>query len=113
MSTADTKEILNIYAKIARQLTDEDGVTIGAHGKMGFGSTALRVNGKIFAMVTSGEQFVVKLPRYRVESLESEGIGQKFDPGHGRLMKEWLSLRPGSEHSWLALSKEALDFVSG
>jgi len=35
----------------------------------GFGSGALKVNGKIFAMMTSQRKFVVKLPKKRHDEL--------------------------------------------
>lgn len=100
------------FAAIAAMLVDEQGVTVGSSGKKGFGSSALQVNGKIFAMVSSKGRFVVKLPKQRVEALQASGIGQRFDPGHGRLMKEWLELEPGFERNWLSLAREALRFVS-
>jgi hypothetical protein len=62
-------------------------------------------------MVSSKGSFVVKLPKRRVEELEASGAGQRFDPGHGRLMKEWLALEPDSTAAWLALAREALNFV--
>ena len=101
------------FAAIAKTLVRKDGVTLGAQGKKGFGSAALQVNGKIFAMVSSRGAFVVKLPKDRVEALENTGAGRKFDPGHGRLMKEWLELDPAYSEDWLALAKEALQFVAG
>jgi hypothetical protein len=52
----------------------------------------LKINGKIFAMVTHG-RLVVKLPSPRFAALVSERLGEPFDPGHGRLMKEWISLQ--------------------
>lgn len=113
MSTTDFEKTQAKFATIVKHLTREDGVSVGAPGQKGFGSTALRVNSKIFAMVTRDGRFVVKLPKPQVATLESAGTGQKFDPGHGRVMQEWLSLRPGSERCWLALSKEALEFVRG
>jgi hypothetical protein len=84
---------------------------VGSPGKKGFGSSALQVHGKIFAMVSSRGSFVVKLLKHRVESLEAAGAGQRFDPGHGRLMKEWLALQPTSKESWLSLAREAMRFV--
>jgi hypothetical protein len=33
----------------------------------------------------------VKLPRERVDELVEAGAGHRFDPGHGRLMKEWVA----------------------
>jgi hypothetical protein len=78
----------------------------------GFGSTALKVRGSIFAMLSSKQAFVVKLPRQRVDELVAAGEGERFDPGHGRVMKEWLALHPGSSLEWLPLAAEAKDFVT-
>lgn len=78
----------------------------------GFGSSGLRLGGKIFAMLSSRGEFVVKLPQQRVNALIASGDGQRFDPGHGRLMKEWLTVAPASHVAWLSLAQEALEFVS-
>ncbi|MGH8378549.1 MAG: hypothetical protein ACRER7_06305 [Gammaproteobacteria bacterium] len=59
-----------------------------SYGGKGFGSTALKVNGRIFAMMSSKGKFVVKLPKTRVVELVGDGQGEYFDPGHGRLIKE-------------------------
>lgn len=99
------------FSTIASMLSQQPGVTHGQDGKKGFGSSALKVHGKIFAMVSSAGAFVVKLPKQRVEELVAAGQGQRFDPGHGRLMKEWLALEKGSTQEWLALAQEALQFV--
>ena len=99
------------YAKVVSALSANPSVSVGS-GKKGFGSSALQVNNRIFCMLTSKEQFVVKLPKQRVSELVASGDGRQFDPGHGRLMKEWLSADPSSSQNWLALAKEALKFVS-
>lgn len=70
---------------------------------------ALTVSGKIFAMLTRGE-LVAKVPRGRVDQLVREGTGTRFDPGHGRLMKEWVSI-PGGRANWVELAREAHRFV--
>jgi hypothetical protein len=72
-------------------------------------SYGLKVNGKIFAMFTKG-RFVTKLPKNRVDELVSARNGERFDPGHGRLMKEWVVVTPGNE-DWIELAKEAYAFV--
>jgi hypothetical protein len=77
-------------------------------GKM-MSSYGLKVNGKIFAMF-GRKQFVVKLPKARVDSLVTAGDGKRFDPGHGRLMKEWVVVRDGGPN-WLDLAAEAYEFV--
>lgn len=81
-----------------------------SYGKM-FASKGLKVNGKIFAMHTKGK-FVAKLPQPRVAELVRLGTGAYFDPGHGRLMKEWVAIA-GNEASWVGLAKEARKFVGG
>lgn len=100
------------FSKIIEAFATTPGVTVGAKGKKGFGSSALRVKDKIFAMVSSKGSFVVKLPQERVDELLASGSGKRFDPGHGRLMREWIELDPGSQNSWIALAKEAKSFVA-
>ena len=75
-----------------------------------FGSNGLKVNGKLFALFTQGT-LVVKLPPARVSILVGQGTGEPFDPGHGRLMRGWLTVT-NPRVSWLELVKEALQFVS-
>jgi hypothetical protein len=75
-----------------------------------FGSNALKVNEKIFAMMAQGT-LVVKLPRARVDELVDAGSGTRFDPGHGRLMKEWLAVSAPTK-LWAPLVREAHDFVA-
>ena len=75
-----------------------------------FGSNGLKVDGKLFALFTQGT-LVVKLPKDRVAALVAKGDGKPFDPGHGRLMKEWLTV-VSPKLSWSALAKEAHAFVA-
>jgi len=82
------------------------------YGGKGFGSSGLKVNGKLFAMISSKGKFVAKLPKARVTELVEQGKGEYFDPGHGRLMKEWISL-DAAPSSWVTFAKEALRFVRG
>jgi hypothetical protein len=84
---------------------DDRQVTPPASGK-GFGSGALKVNGKIFAMLSSKGHFVVKLSEERVNAFVAAGKGTRFDPGRGRLMKEWLAV--ADDHKfWVPLAREA------
>lgn len=101
------------FAALAETFSGEPGVDFGQGAKKGFGSSALKINGKIFALVSAADEFVVKLPHARVEALEASGIGRRFDPGHGRLMKEWLALGPKASGQWAGLAQEALRFVGG
>ena len=99
------------FATIVEELLNNPDVTPPSGGK-GFGSSALKIQNKIFAMLVRGN-LVVKLPKPRVEALISSGDGERFDPRHdGRLMKEWVSIEPTSEEEWLNLSREAMEFVA-
>ena len=60
---------------------------IGIAGKKGFGSSSLTIGGKMFVMLVR-DRLVVKLPRQRVDGLIASGAGERFDPGHDRLVKE-------------------------
>jgi TfoX/Sxy family transcriptional regulator of competence genes len=95
------------FARVADAFTTDRRVT---YGKL-FASMGLKVDGKIFAMHSKG-RFVAKLPKERVDELVRSGKGEYFDPGHGRLMKEWISLH-GRVPSWVDLAKEARLFVGG
>lgn len=101
------------YAALAETLVGVPGVvppSDDASAPQRFGSTSLKMNGKIFAMLVRG-RLVVKLPGQRVDVLIVSGEGDRFDPGHGRLMKEWLSIKPTAEDEWLPLAREAMEFV--
>jgi hypothetical protein len=98
------------YSEIVQAFLRRQDVT--RHGR-GFGSSALRVRGKMFATLSSRGTFVVKLPRQRVDALVAAGQGRAFEPGPGRVMKEWLELSAGSGQDWTSLAEEALAFVSG
>lgn len=98
------------YSDIVQAFVRRPGVT--QHGR-GFGSSALRVRGKMFATLSPSGAFVVKLPRQRVDALVAAGHGRPFEPGPGRVMKEWLELSPASGQNWASLAEEALAFVAG
>lgn len=55
-------------------------------------------------------ELVVKLPKARVDELVDAGAGRRFDPGHGRVMKEWIVVAPGKA-DWLALANEAFAYL--
>jgi TfoX/Sxy family transcriptional regulator of competence genes len=99
------------YDRLVEALVGNEGVTQSS--KRGFGSSALWIRGKIFAMLANGS-LVVKLPKSRVDALVAAGAGERFDPRHdGRLMKEWLVVSSTSDEEWLTLAREAMGFVAG
>lgn len=100
-SSADFAPIVDEFAKVR-------GVT---QKKLFSSSDVLAVGGKIFAMLVRG-RLVVKLPKARVDAIIASGRGERFDPGHGRLMKEWASI-DGERESWIDLAREAYHYVKG
>lgn len=103
------------FADLVDVLADEPGVTPPApagRAARTFGSSALKVNNKIFAML-SGGTLVVKLPADRVRTLITADQGMPFDAGKGKPMKEWLAVETFNHRAWEALSREALEFVRG
>lgn len=105
-SVAKTPE--QVWESIVESELRRPAVTAGT----GFGRTeGLRVGGRIFAMFMKGE-LVLKLPKDRVEELTATGVGHRFEPGHGRVMKEWVVIAPTAAGAWAALAEDARAFVS-
>lgn len=97
------------FARVVDDLLGEPGVTPPSGGS-GFGRSALRVDGRIFAMLVRGG-LVVKLPRARVDELVAAGDGGRFDANKGTPMKEWFTADPAASLDWAALAREALRHV--
>lgn len=95
------------FEPIAKTFLKESGVT---EGKM-FGTSVLKIKGKVFAFPMKGN-LVVKLPKERVAEIVASKKGVYFDPGHGRISKEWVAVKPSTEKHWMDLVKEAKDFVA-
>lgn len=96
-----------LFEAVAHAMVDD-----GATRTRMFGAPGLKVGGKFFACLYRG-QLVFKLPRDRVDALAAAGHGERFDPGMGRQMKEWIALRPEVDQDWQLLASEARDFVAG
>ena len=91
------------WSLIVDRCVEEPRVTAGRM----FRSEGLRFGDKYFAMLCRGE-LVVKLDAVRVDELETSGSGSRFDPGHGRKMREWLSVPVDQRPRWRGLVSEAL-----
>lgn len=100
------------FAEVVEALCRKPGVTFGKPGSKLFGHVALKVNDKIFAMVSSSSgHFVVKLPKARIDALETGDTGRRFEASRGRPTKEWFEVHSESGEEWLQLAHEALAFV--
>ncbi len=95
------------FARIAARLMAGGRVT---QARM-FGATGLQQNGKYFAMIYRGA-LVARLPAGRVAALIKAGKGTPFDPGHGRVMKEWISIPAANSRHWGKIAEEARVFVT-
>jgi TfoX/Sxy family transcriptional regulator of competence genes len=98
------------FADLARALGGQAGVELAA-ARRGFGGGTLKVDGRIFAMV-SGGRLVLKLPADRVAGLLSSGQGLPFDANKGRPMREWVALAEADDDTWHELALEAAAFVA-
>jgi hypothetical protein len=95
------------FDEVVDELAGLPGVTPPQPGS-GFGSHALRVHNKIFAMLVR-DRLVVKLPMARVDALVAAGDGVRFDANKATPMTLWLSLAPESPLTWPALAREAMN----
>ena len=60
---------------------------------------------------SSKDNLIIKLPEKRVDELVSSGAGTRYDPGRGKVQKEWLAAKP-THSAWLRLAREAMKFVA-
>jgi hypothetical protein len=107
MTDIESADVSRRFYELSARYLPDPQVTEGT----GFGSSrGLRVGGKIFAIFGEVE-LTVKLPRARVDELVDAGVGTRFDPGHGRLMREWLTVSTRQAAEWERLADDALRFV--
>ena len=107
MADAASRDAEERFERLTTRFTSDPAVSQGT----GFGSSpGLRVRGKIFAML-AGDSLVVKLPKDRVDELVASGVAARFDPGHGRVMKEWAIVPVGEADDWERLAADAFAFV--
>lgn len=101
------------FAAVVEVFAGRPDVTVpDPKGPRRFGGTALKVDGRIFAMLVGG-RLVAKVPRARVAALISAGEGLPFDGGKGTPMKEWVACASDDPEAWLALAEEAYAAASG
>src|SRR5262245_34628179 len=102
-------EVPAVLEPVVAAVSSKPGVSV----ERGWGSSsvALKVRGKIFAMLIQ-ETLVLKLPKERVDELVASSAGERFDPRRdGRVMKEWVVL-DWKDRRRVALAAEAYGFVS-
>ena len=94
------------YAELRMHFSeDKDVVVNSARGAQG-----IKYNGKMFIMFYKGD-LVVKLAPDRITQLIKENIGEAFDPGTGKPMKDRVLLRASKKDQWIKLSEESKEYV--
>lgn len=71
---------------------------------------ALKTSKKMFAMYNKGN-FIVKLSKERVKELIISGEGLPYDPGNGKIMKEWVIIHEKYINRWIEYASEAKKFA--
>ena len=71
---------------------------------------SLKIRRKMFAMLSKGN-YVLKLPKDRVIELINSGNGLPYDPGNGKIMKEWVIIPEEFSDKWIAYASEAMEFA--
>jgi hypothetical protein len=72
---------------------------------------SLKTKKKMFALFNKDNNFVLKLPKDRVEELINSGEGKPYDPGNGKIMKEWVIIPIENSKKWIDLTSEAKIFA--
>lgn len=109
-STSDSQSAV-AYAALIRRFVGQPGVSLPADKRGKFGSNALKVDGKIFAMLVKGA-LAVKLSPAEVAAATTAGQGEPLSMGRGRVMKEWLVVKEPTRR-WYAVAERARAFVAG
>ncbi len=94
------------FDDVVAALVDKPGVEAGRM----FASRTLTADGKVFSMAVKG-RLVVKLDETRAANLIDSGHADRFDPGHGRAMKQWVFIAGDARLDWIELSSEAIGFA--
>lgn len=100
------------FDDIVTAFVGRPGVTPPQGGPRRFGSDALRVDGSVFCMISSGERFVVKLPAERVQELLAASTGEPFQAGKKTPMRQWLVVTDTTPGLWESLAEEAYAFTA-
>ena len=90
------------YASVKAHFEKVAGVTVNA----GRGAQGLKVGKRMFAMFSKGD-LLLTLPTERVEALIAAGRGLPYDPGTGKVMKNYVLIPAAKKRSWIKLCEEA------
>jgi hypothetical protein len=55
--------------------------------------------------------FIVKLPKKRVTELLQSEKELPYDPGNGKIMKEWVIIPESLAEKWITFAQEGKEFL--
>ena len=90
------------YSSVKAHFEEVAGVTVNT----GREAQGLKVGNKMPATLSKGDLFL-KLPPERVEALIAAGRGMAYDPGTGKVMKNYVVIPAAKKRSWIKLCEEA------
>ena len=96
------------YAELKIYFSSDKDVVVNA----GRGAQGIKYRNKMFIMFYKGD-LVVKLAPDRIIELINENIGEPFDPGTGKPMKDRLLVRFSKKDRWINISEESKKYVMG
>ena len=71
---------------------------------------SLKIRKKMFAFPQE-KNIILKLPKERVTEFLNSGEGLPYDPGNGKIMKEWVIIPEKLSDKWFELTEEAKEFA--
>ncbi|MHA2250623.1 MAG: hypothetical protein ACXAD7_09675 [Candidatus Kariarchaeaceae archaeon] len=96
----------DVYAEIRRYFSNDPDVEVAS----GRGAQGIKYNKKMFIMFYKGD-LLIKLSENRINEIISSGVGQPFDPGTGKIMKDRVLIPASHKEEWISLSEESKQFV--
>lgn len=98
----------DVYTHIKAHFSDVSKATVND----GKGAQGIKYKGKMFAMFYKGD-LTLKFSNARVLELIETGQGLPHDPGTGKPMKDRVLIPASKSDTWVELTQESLDYVSG
>jgi hypothetical protein len=94
------------YAELRAHFSKDKDVVVNS----GRDAQGIKYDDKMFIMFYKGD-LVVKLSPDRIKELINNHIGEPFDPGTGRLMKDRILLKVSKKDLWIKISEESKKYV--
>lgn len=98
-----------LFTEIAEEIAAAEGA--GSAHRKGFGTGSMFVGRKMFAVLDTTGDLVIKLPPERVKELIAAKSGRPWHPGNGVPLKEYVAVSYAQRKRWSALAREARTYM--